>query len=335
MNLVENKRILRQLESVSAMAVLALSLAACADAHIATPTRQPSPSPRPTIVRTPLVLALKTPQLTATIAETPVPIDMRVQQKAIEIANSVPATGTENLILKSIYLGKTYPTLQGVTPDIFPYPVPVNFDTTPDFAQFNFGKRSDGKKQVDFEMGGQKWTYSVINKLNPTIRFSQDWLDAPEEVKKLIMLKEAYTPILWSELRKMMTSSFLKQGGKITAHDVTTQTQTKIADIIAWDAHSGSKEIRFAFDYAGYLAVFPMISTMSDTGKQYLAEHTNMMKVYEFAQQNGISTSTPALIWGKDGSTLMISPAFSALAFGEGRWTKKIKEIASVTPETE
>jgi len=322
MEKVGRRAALKHIGRTSFAAGLSLLLAGCA-----TPMSEPTPlPPKPFIQQTPLVLA---PQVepTPTLPEVQLPTDIQIQTKVGEIMQTVKGENLDDLILKSVYLGNTDPRLSARIPSIFSLPTPTGYNTDQSFAQFNFGLIEEGTVQVLLALQGQEWTYHTTKRFTPQIAFSKEWYEAPEDVQKLVMAKEAITPFLWGSFREFATLSFLNQGGKVYPGSSTHPSQDEIKDVITRSTLS-SPAAQLGFDYAGYVAIFPWVEPVSAEGKKYLSAHTDLMLAYEFVKQNNMATQSPAFILDKKTNSFVMNPDFNLIAFGNGPWAQKIQELA-------
>ena len=203
---------------------------------------------------------------------------------------------------------------------IFKHPIEITFIDPVTYARSSYSdaKLSEQKRFRYFlERDSSLKDYSTLESVKVSIAFSSYWLRTKnDEVKDLVIEKEAIGLALWEGFSKIALNTYLKQG-KIEKIDLSV-TDQEIARTLAYILLTENPNISKLFDYAAYLAIMQTVERLIDQNNasvnQELKE-SNVLTIYQMAKDKNIPFEQI-----KPGSQEFWTLAFSP----ESPWVKMI-----------
>lgn len=226
----------------------------------------------------------------------PVNLEERTRKSVEELArrNLGKETGLPDqvarLYLKMTPLSNLSPTFGELT---------VGFDPTTDegYSRFGFlyGHQLSPDKKFQLTANGEVKSYEVHLKLDPQIRFSQEWLTGTSpDVQWLVMMKEATNLLLWPGV--VRKGRQIVQNLGIRVEKLDPRVSDMAVDEAVWILlSSGIPSYKLAFDYGGLLAIWPWVTRVMEGSADIRRgiERTEIDGIYFAASREKLTFNYP------------------------------------------
>lgn len=142
-----------------------------------------------------------------------------------------------------------------------------------------------------YSQDGSTANYLTLESAKLRVLLPQNFPELTDEVKLLILRKEANTIIQWEAFSRYVVYPFFTSNGTITKLDPTVEDR-QISSTLAWKFLTENPNILKRYDYAGYIPIMSGVGRILASGNQQaIAELkvSNADEIYTLAQQQGIN----------------------------------------------
>lgn len=274
------------------VSLAALELAACADSQPANSGDRAQALPRPQVIprATPLLL----PQIPT---EAGVSIDQQIKREVQVIAFGYPEAGT---LFRSIYLGDlskvnplfTVNLMVGVVqPGKNSIPQP-GFAAGKTAAETRFTPRElSPTNRFDLIQTRQTRSFQTVRSVLVETNLPAEWLTLSDDVKTLVLEKEATRMRLYGITNKTAHAQYLLEGAFIGKRDATV-TETEVDTVLGNIRAKENPTFARLADYAAVLPILSNVGIVLNSGDvktiEELRKYTTFQICYDKARELGI-----------------------------------------------